>query len=329
MYVIAAGMTSCVGADAESACAAFRCRIAGFRELPYRDIRSRPLVGAPVHHVDSQHLGGERLLDLVVPALHECISRIEEPRRSGVSVVLACPPGFQDEEAGLDLRTLEKAVGMRLSDTSRLVVGGATAAIVALEYAAALLKSGQEPVCVVGGVDSLLDERQVRTMERLRRLKQDGNPHGMIPGEGACVLLCAPAPGQPRPSLRIAGWSRAQDEGGVRSTALSTSLRQAIAAAGLANGDVGTVLTDLTGERELSVDYAIALTRVFTQHQDKLHAWHIAMSVGHIGAAAIPTQIAWWLAAGRRGYAPGASAACLALSDVGWRGAVVLTAEQR
>jgi 3-oxoacyl-[acyl-carrier-protein] synthase-1 len=327
MYVIAAGMTSCVGADAESACAAFRCRIAGFRELPYRDIRSRALVGAPVHHVDSQHLGGERLLDLVVPAVRECISRMDGPPRSGVSLVLACPPAFGGEAAALDLRTLEKVLGVRLSETSRLVVGGATAAIAALEYASALLKAGQEPVCVVGGVDSLLDERQVRTLERMRRLKQDANPHGMIPGEGACVLLCAAAPAKPLPSLRVAGSSRTQEAGGVRSAALSASLRQAIDAAGLANSDVGTVITDLTGERELSVDYAIALTRVFTQPQDKLHAWHMAMSVGHIGVASIPTQIAWWLAAGRRGYAPGASAACLALSEVGWRGAVVLILE--
>ena len=52
MYVIDAGMTTCVGSrDADASCAAFRCRVSGFAELPYKDLRNTPVVGAPVRHI--------------------------------------------------------------------------------------------------------------------------------------------------------------------------------------------------------------------------------------------------------------------------------------
>jgi 3-oxoacyl-[acyl-carrier-protein] synthase I len=327
MYVAAAGMTSCVGSSADAACAALRCRVPGFSELPYLDIRSRPLVGAPVVHVTSRQKGKTRLADLVEPAVAECLASLESDGAVPVTIAIACPqPGLDDGTVGAGfLLELEKRLNVAFTPRSRVFIGGATSAISALQYASALLEAGSDPSCVVAGVDSLLSEPELRGLERTRRIKQEGNnPTGMIPGEGACALLCLRARPQGEPCISVSGLDRTP-ESGARGSALAAALRTALSVSTLRPSAVSTVLTDLSGERELSVEFTIALTRVFTEPQDGLQKWHLAMSVGCIGAASVPTQLAWWLAAARRGYAPGSNAACLALSEPGWRGVAVAT----
>jgi 3-oxoacyl-[acyl-carrier-protein] synthase I len=327
MYVAAAGVTSCVGSSADAACAAMRCRVPGFSELPYLDIRGRPLVGAPVAHVVSHQKGKTRLADLAAPAVAECLAAREADSVVPVTVAIACPkPGIDDGTFGPGfLSELENRLNVAFTPRSRTFTGGATAAISALQYASALLEGGSDSICVVAGVDSLLSEPELRRLERARIIKQQGsNPTGMIPGEGACALLCLHARSQGDPCISVSGLDR-MPESAVRGSALVAALRTALSVSTLRPNAISAVLTDLSGERELSLEFTIALTRVFTEPQEALHKWHLAMSVGSIGAASVPTQLAWWLAAARRGYAPGANAACLALSEPGWRGVAVST----
>jgi 3-oxoacyl-[acyl-carrier-protein] synthase-1 len=330
MFVVNGGMTTCVGSGLDPSCAAFRCRLSGFAALPYEDLRNERVIGAPVQQVASERKGGERLLDLAVPALQECLASIDGVESRRVALLLASGSGRSGSEGAKSAELLKKlcvTLSQEFSLRSAALSGGAFQAISALTQARSLLVRREVDFCIVGGVDSMLDGSQLRTLERQRRLKRDNDPDGLIPGEAACFLLCAPAPVAGQPCLRISGLGAASERDRPRAEPLAIAMRQAITEAGRRSSEISVLITDLTGERDLGVEYALALTRVFVEPQDGLQAWHLAMSVGTIGAAFFPTAVAWWLAACRRGYAPGAHAMCTVLSEAGWRGASVLSVQ--
>ena len=222
---------------------------------------------------------------------------------------------------------LQEVLGVEFSPRSKFVPGGAFAAVPALVQARALLASGEVRYCVVGGVDSLLEGERLRALERQRRLKRESDPDGLIPGEAACFLLCGPAHIGGTICLRVAGLAGTEEARQQRATPLSEALREALSEAGRRSSDISTVITDITGERDLAVEYALTLTQDF-------------LRTARLAALLAPRQ---WSApsdrhrfppvwrgccAGRRGYAPGAHAVCLALSDPGRRGAGVFSLQR-
>jgi 3-oxoacyl-[acyl-carrier-protein] synthase-1 len=333
LNVLGAGMVTSVGATALASCAAIRAKLAGFEEIPYSDLRNIAIVGAPIRFIRSESKGLVRLEDLAAPALAECASFIprEDLSRTALFIGLADtsrPRLYRDSDEVL--RRIQRKTGLTFSSQSRVIEAGSLSTIMALHMARALFDTGQAKWCIVGGVDTYLERGQLRWLERVQRLKRPNNPDGVIPGEGACfVALGAETSGRSPVRLVGLGLQRgAQDASASavpRATDLSVAMTQSLADAAITSKDVAVEITDMTGERDMGVDHAIAVTRTFVESRPRLHYWHPAMSVGTIGAAALPCAMALTWAAATRHFAPGPYAMCVALAETAGKGAAILS----
>jgi 3-oxoacyl-[acyl-carrier-protein] synthase-1 len=333
MFLVGTGMVTAVGLTASASCAALRAKIAAFTQLPYLDVRQEPVVGAPVLAVKSQRKGRERLLDLAVSALRDCLDACGAAGDGAVTLLLGLGHGQGAVEAAGEpaefLRELAVRSKARLSADSLLLAGGAGSVGFGIKMAQTLLTEDRATCCIVGGVDSLLDRATLQQLELARRLKKPTNPDGLIPGEAACFTAWAARPSSRGPQLRVSGVGVCDgrprdDRNSLPGASLTEAMQDAFQEAGTRNGDVSWEITDLTGEHDLFVDHAVAIARVFTDPQPRVHSWHLAMSLGTIGAAAGPCAIAWAGAAFATGYAPGAHVLCTAAADAAWKSSVLL-----
>jgi 3-oxoacyl-[acyl-carrier-protein] synthase-1 len=325
-------MVTAVGSTALASCAAIRAKIAGFEEVPYTDVRSEPIVGAPVNFIASESKGTVRLRDLAIPALEECLDAIPNPGTSRIALMLGVGhpsrPG-PHRSADVLFREIERKLSVALSPHSRVIAEGSLSTVIALNEARLLLAQQAVDYCIVGGVDTYLEREQLTWLQANCRLKRPNNPDGLIPGEAACFL----AVGQSQPGdggvqiigLALENTNHIKDVPAVRAIALSRAMSGSLKEAAVLSNQISFELTDMTGERDLGVDHAIALTRVFVDPRRGLDVWHPAMSLGATGSAAFPSLIAIVWAAASRGFAPGEYAMCVTLSD-GWgKGAAVLS----
>jgi 3-oxoacyl-[acyl-carrier-protein] synthase I len=331
MYVIGTGMVTSVGPSSASSCAAMRAKVAGFAEVPYTDISNEPVVGAPVSFVQSLSKGIVRLVDLAVPALKECCQAIPQSEVARTPLLLALADSSRPStiaEPVQVLRELKRRVGVEFGEDSCVLPYGAIGGAIALQHAQMLIEKRGARYCIVGGVDSFLDQRQLRWLERGRRLKRPNQPDGLIPGEAASFVLVSAKPPQRDASAAVIGIgtssSSPDDKSQPRAASIVSAMRTAIANAGVSTSQIRVEITDLTGERDLAVDHAIAVTRTFIDPQPKLHYWHMAMSLGSVGAASIPCAVTWALQAAVRGYAPGVCAMCTSISEPSAKGAVLV-----
>ena len=334
MNLVAAGMVTAVGASAPASCAAIRAKIAGFEELPYADIRNRPVIGAPVRFIDSDSKGVERLTDLAVPALRECMESLHQADLPDTALLLGLGeisrPGVHCRPEVI-LRSIQSRLGFRLSTQSRAIAGGGVSTISALQIARLLFERRLVKWCVVGGVDSFLEREQLRWLEQIHRLKRPNNPDGLIPGEAACFVVVGPSSGSDD-GIGVTGMSvqptaQVSESTGTlpRGTELTAAMRNSMTEASIASIDVGVEITDMTGERDMGVDHAIAVTRTFTEPRERLHFWHLGMSVGSIGAASMGCAMGLARAARLRGFFPGRHAMCVALAEASAKGAVIIS----
>ena len=112
MYIVATGMVCPVGLSAASACAAFRAKIAAFCELPYKDNRGEPIVGAMVPGIAAVPRRAPELVDLLVKSLDGLLKA--QPKlswdRVPLLVGLAEPdrPGGRSDLAGSIVARLQE-----------------------------------------------------------------------------------------------------------------------------------------------------------------------------------------------------------------------------
>jgi 3-oxoacyl-[acyl-carrier-protein] synthase-1 len=329
-------MVTSVGSSSASSCAAMRAKVAGFTEVPYKDISNEPVVGAPVTFVQSNSKGIVRLVDLAVPALRECARFLprSEIESTPLLLVLAdsARPGVPERPAEV-LEEIGRRIGVSFGEDSRVFPYGAIGGAIALQHARRLIGQRRIRWCIIGGVDSFLDQRQLRWLEHGRRLKRPNQPDGMIPGEAASFVLVGATPVNQDVCVAVMGIgvskTPADDRSQPRAADIVSAMRGAIADAGVSLSDVGFEITDLTGERDMAVDHALAITRTFVDPQPQLRYWHMAMSLGSIGAASIPCAMAWALQSSLRGYAQGVCAMCTAISEASAKGAVVVALQRR
>jgi 3-oxoacyl-[acyl-carrier-protein] synthase-1 len=335
MFLVGTGMVTALGLTASASCAAMRSRIAAFTEVPYLDVRGEPIIGAPVLAVKSRRKGRERLLDLAVPALRECLEASAAQPDGSAALLLGLGQGAGAAEAAADpagfLGELEVRSKSRFSADSRLVIGGSSSVASGIKLARSLLRENRASCCIVGAVDSLLDAPTLRQLELSRRLKKETNPDGIIPGEAACFTAWMVRPAMRGPHLQVSGAGvcsgpRTAGANDLPGSALTSAMEEAFAEAETRDGDVSWEITDLTGEHELFIEHAVAMARVFTDPQPRVHCWHQAMSLGTVGAAAGVCSVAWADAAVAKGYAPGSYVLCTASAETAWKSSVLLNA---
>lgn len=343
LAILAAGAITPVGLTAAQTCAAIRAGISAYYESDFL------LQGSDWEHViaanvplsprpiDSKPNG--RLMALAQPALEQCIAQCGFiPHETALLVGIP-------ERDRLDLferwfsqnleASLQRNLLAQFHATSQLFALGNVSVAVALRHASQLITQGAVRQCIVGGVDSLVNEADIARLERTWRLHREAESQGLVPGEGATFLAVSAAP-QSKGLCHISGIGI--DQEGAASTVLSDghptgkglerALRKAVDDAGVCESAIGLRISDLNGERYGAMDSMLALSRFYRTDRAGLPIWHPAECIGEAGAATGALLIQMAMRALTHGYAPeGAIVMCEFSSESGLRGACVIQAQ--
>jgi 3-oxoacyl-[acyl-carrier-protein] synthase-1 len=182
--------------------------------------------------------------------------------------------------------------------------------LVGLARAVSLLDAGEQDVCVVAGVDSLLHAEFLHDLMEQRRLKTPMTSGGLIPGEGAAALVLERADRARRRGANVVGrlGSLALDREpmllnpteGLRAEALSRSIQEVLGAVDPAT--IHRVMVDLNGERWRFLEWSLAEARCLDRLPEGWRLWHPADCWGDIGAASGVAHVALAARAFARGY---------------------------
>lgn len=339
--ILAVGMATSAGLDAESTAAAVRARLNRFRQSAILDARLHPLVLAAVPLDEIPELAPslategfttrrERVVALAALALGEVLRDVPAVER--IPVLLGLPdahPGFDrpfDEELLEQLSAQSEIAFARRA--SRVFPSGRASGLLALDEA--LSRSAAEYI-VVGGADSPFDLRLLAELDHERRLRAPGAFDGFIPGEGAAFLLLGkPGSGAKidRPPLaRIAGVAVGEEPGHrysqvpYRGDGLASVLSALFAA--VPGEQVQTVYAGFNGEVFNAKEWAVGHIRNHDRFAKKLAMHHPADCLGDLGAALAPAMIGLAAIGLRDGYRRGP---CLVWgsSDLAPRGAALI-----
>jgi 3-oxoacyl-[acyl-carrier-protein] synthase-1 len=330
--ILSCGAVTSVGLDAFQTAAAFRARIAGFEEAISLPPPQEPLRGARVpSRTSMRRTPTDWLVNLGARAVREALGYRSVNGRLGL---ILTPPEETRRHPALDgvsmselLRAIAALAGQRFERTTIAAEGGAGIAN-GLQVAAGLMSRGDLDACVVGGVDSLLNERDIASLRNSGRMLEPGNPGGLIPGEGAGFVVVGLPGRNPSVLARVLGVGAEIERDHVLGTRLSQG--HAFAAALKAAADTVTEsqvsfrVSTVNGEHYAVWESMFFTSRFYRTRRERLPVWYSASSVGEIGAAsgAVGVVLAAFGIAG--GYAPGPCAMCEASSDTGLRSAVLV-----
>jgi 3-oxoacyl-[acyl-carrier-protein] synthase I len=337
MYITSAGLVCSVGLSAAAACAAMRCGIAGFEELPYFDNQREPIIGAAVPGLPLELPRRERLTHMLARSIADCLAdgrrrQLEKiPLLVGLSEVNR-PGGTADLSPSI-VRLVQERLGIRFHPQYSIAIAkGHTSGFEAMRVVGSLFKDPDVGACVVCGADSFLNGPSLAWLDRESRLKTPFNADGTVPGEGAgAVMIERRHPGESYVGVRVAGLGFGQERVSVLSDepllglGLTAAATQALAEGGRRMHEVAFRISDVTGESYGFREQALAVARLLkVRREEDMPIWHSADSVGDTGAAAGLLQLAMMFYAVKKRYSPGDLALCFTGSVAGDRGVALL-----
>lgn len=340
--IVAIGARTPVGRTARASAAAVRAGITRLAAHPHMvDKAGDPYIVAMNREIEAQ--GREaRIVALAAPALIEVLVQIAPWIGRELVVHLGLPelaPGF---DAAV-VRRIVTRIGAAVAGPTVLsfdpIAEGNAAGLVGLQRAVDAIAGGRTELCIVAGVDSLLDPDLLETLDLATRLKSTTNRWGFPPGEGAGALAVASPRFARQVGAPILGWvvsaTTAIDDHAVGSEevcvgeGLSEALRNALGALELPAEPIQRTYCDLDGERHRSSEYAFSILRMhpdaFVEATDFVAP---ADCWGNVGAASGPLLVACALWSRPWDPLPSARSLVFASSDRGRRGAAVLHVQQ-
>ncbi|MGX5799756.1 hypothetical protein ACWGS9_00745 [Bradyrhizobium sp. Arg314] len=242
-------------------------------------------------------------------------------------------PAFSEVPASGFLAGLESSLGESFHPSSRVVDGGAAACLGLLDHAARLLATPGVEQVLLGGVDSLVNDKDIARLMAASRLKTEDNAQGLVPGEGAAVICLRRAPGRDLPAqCAIHGVGAALEENSVLSEnysqgrALVAACRAAMEGKGPTESDIAFIVSNDNGERYSAWEGLIGRPRFYRSRRETLPMAYPAMTMGEIGAGAGALTLLIAADSFAKSYAPGRVAMCEATSEAGMRAAALVSA---
>jgi 3-oxoacyl-[acyl-carrier-protein] synthase-1 len=241
-------------------------------------------------------------------------------------------PRYEGEPADLGERLLAHCdIPQRLP--VQYFMQGNASAFQALLAAAHILVQDPYAQCIVGAVDSLLDETTLDWLELRARLKSDtyGRHQALAPGEGVGFFLVeserAARDRRHVPVARVLAIGLAEEadtaltDTPTRAQGMTSALRQVLQR--VRPETIGAVFSDMNGEFYRAKEWANASARCLQSAPRDRELWHPAEFFGDVGSAwgALSINLAaTFLAKGILRE----TALCVASDDHGARGAVAL-----
>lgn len=332
--ILHAGMVTGAGFNAPSTCAAIRCGITGFVETRFM-FAGEWLIGCPVPFEEGWR-GREKLLRMAVPAITECVARIDRTSPSEIPLLLCVSEENRPGRlTGLDqtfLHEVQARVGHQFHQQSALIERGHVGGVEAIDLARRLVADGR-PYCIIAGVDSLLVGETLDEYDMKGRLQTAANSDGFIPGEAAAAVLLAPAR-QTKAELHCSGIGFGAEpafvnsEQPLRANGLVEAIRSSFADSGLGYEQMDFRIADVSGEQYGFKEAALAQLRSMRVLKEEFSIWHPADCIGEVGAAIVPVILGVALAAMQKGYAPGPGVLCHFANDDSQRASFVLQYHQ-
>jgi 3-oxoacyl-[acyl-carrier-protein] synthase-1 len=336
LVVLGFGAFTPVGLTSAQTCAAIRASLTGFVEwdLTYPLPDPDPILAARAPLATSR--GDDELFDRLVamasPALRECLQNsghasdqtalllgVREPFRTHPQL-----DGRNDEL----LRAIERSLPARFHPDSCVLPEGNPAVCRGIVQARQLLDSGKVKCCIIGGVDSLVNDYDFERFNATFRIKRAEVAQGFIPGEGAAFLaVTTRILAERQAALRgeILGVGLANEDptvtvlsdGHPTGKGLQRALEATIQDAQLPESCIGFRVSDVNGEYYRGIESMLTGIRFYRTLREHPPIWLPAASVGEVGAAAGALLILVALTGIAKGYSPGVIAMCEASSHTG------------
>lgn len=338
------GMITSVGHDSVTAPAAVWSGISRVGEIPNFVTRNGATsVGGFVYGITDQRSGSDRLLSMAIPAAQEALFMAEEfyedlDLNSGKLFLSLSPPErpVYEEFDRDDMQTLLELAQAEKLHSVELIREGHAGGIIALSESITLLREKKAKVCIVGGVDSLVEYPSLAWLEEKGRLKTDDRPTGFIPGEAAAFLVLELASTSRKRGAPILGeiirTAYTMEEAHISSDkpligkGLAESIKRSLNSKEGEVDKIDGIICDLNGEYYRMKEWALAMGRVFDGSALLPELWHPAEFFGDVGAASAVVCTAIAVSAINNGYFSGPYVIIWASSDNGGRGSVLLTA---
>jgi len=351
------GMVAALGNDVAMNCAAARAGLVRSGVLENYRIRSavegseQPVIGHAAHLYTKGFEGETRLVRLMQGALTDLLRQtshidwsatlarfyiaLPDPARGQVAAPDAPSDPASEQKKHpwtVAARVLEKALRLvswpGTGQPAYVSIAGHSAGALMLQAAQQDLASDATQVAVIVGVDSLLDEGTLNWLHSVDRLKCDGAPDGLQPGE-ACVALALTRGGSATELAKVAAVFVADEQRHLLSgaTTRGEGLSKVVADAWrLRNGGKPWIVSDQNGEVYRAMDWGHAVVRLradFDAFADP-ELWYPAASFGDTGAASALIGICMTAKAWQRNYAVADAALVISSADGPSRTAVAL-----
>jgi 3-oxoacyl-[acyl-carrier-protein] synthase-1 len=342
VVVTGIGARAAAGDHAVQIAASVRAGVSVLREWPGP---SGPVVAGFTDPDLQDRTWAEKAPDLLLQPLAEALfsagindfTEVSDHCRAGrARVFLAMPYADRPGVDFVRARDAATVLGLELfgegAPELQAVPNDRAAGAVAIAQAADLLQRGDADLCVVLGVDSLLEGGVLQALSDSGQLKTAEAPSGLVPGEAAAALVLETASAARRRKIpvlaRIAAVALEREASyGPDAPASGAGLERAIQQAGAAAGGLGgvkRVLSDLNGERWRFLEWALAESRIVADLGADWQLWHPADCLGDVGAAFVPLATALAVRSFARGYAGGGQVLVLASAERGERTAMVI-----
>ncbi|WP_224672071.1 hypothetical protein [Mesorhizobium sp. BR1-1-7] len=338
IYVVGGGAVTPAGLNARQTLAAIRASLSAFEQRTLTDpFGAEQTVSRIPSHYSLRHTEKVWLTSMATRAVAEAL----EPSglaANASALLLVAPEAFREHPAFAEtpatefLTGLQDALGETFHATSRIVDGGAAACIGLLDRAANLLVTPGVEQVLLGGVDSLVNDKDLARLRAANRLKAEDNAQGLVPGEGAVVVCLRRAPSPDvQTQCTIHGVGAALEENSVlaenysQGRALVAACRAAIEGEGATESGIKFIVSNDNGERYSAWEGLIGRSRFYRTRREILPMALPAMTVGDIGAGAGALTLLIAADSFTKGYAPGRVAMCEARSEAGMRAAAVVS----
>ena len=342
IYIMGGGAVTPAGLNARQTLAAIRASLSAFERRTLVDpFGEDQTVSRIPSHYSLRLTENAWLTSMAARAVSEALEK--GGVAAGASALLLVTPeafrehlAFSERPASVFLTDLQDTLGERFHPTSRVVDGGAAACIGLLDKAADLLATPGVEQVLLGGVDSLVNDKDIARLMAANRLKAEDNAQGLVPGEGAAVVCLRRSPGRDLPAqCVIHGVGAALEENSVLSEnhsqgrALVAACRAAIEGKGPTEPDIKFIVSNDNGERYSAWEGLIGRPRFYRTRRETLPMAYPAMTIGDIGAGAGALTLLIAADSFAKSYAPGQVAMCEATSEAGMRAAALVSAVRR
>jgi len=348
VVVTGLGLTSAVGYGAAQTATSLRAGITRLVEVPSFEPIVRdpavhfpePLIAAPVNGITKGLSAIERLLALGLPALREALEDAglqdsDIPR----TALLVAGGQRQDRAAGSRIATLfvprlAQRASKETFHTLAYLPSGSAGFLIALRHGMELLTQRNCAQCVIGGVDSWLDQETLAWLDEKRRLKSQSTIDAFIPGEAASFVVLELQTNALRrrkqPYVQCCDVAVGHEQHTIwtdtpcTAEALASCLRTVLAGLARRSATADVVLCDLNGESYRSTEWAYATTKAFRDGQVVPPIVHPADCIGDVGAATAGVLMGLAASSTRRNGVPWTAAILWCASDDGERAAGAL-----